>query len=211
MAAPSPRRYYLLKRRAALAAGDAHLAGFWRAKQERLAWPALPAGFPARAALLAAGYATVRDLDGADARELTALGLNRADAAAVLAAMESWKMIAHTLKSYTRQDGTFAPVYDVPLLPSASRTVSGASDTYEMGAQSCLRLKLDVTVITGTLDCVVETSPDGATDWQPLLTFGQKSGVSSERNAVGGADRFVRVSYTIVTGPVTFSLSGEAC
>ncbi len=211
MAIPTPRRFYLLKRRAALAAGDAHLAGFWRVKQEALAWPVLPADFPARTALVVAGYTTVRDLDGADADELSNLGLTRAQADAVVAAMESWQMIAAVLNNYQRQDGRFAATYSAPLLPSASRSASGVSDTYEMGDMSCLRLKLDVTVITGTLDCVVETSPDGVNEWQALLTFAQKSGVSSERNAVGGADRFVRVSYTIVTGPVTFSLSGEAC
>lgn len=211
MAIQTPRRYYLLKRRAALAAGEPHLAGFWRAKQEALYWPALPSDFPARAALVAAGYTTVRDLDGADTTELRNLGLTRDQADAVVAAMESWTMIAATLNNYQRQDGRFAKTYAAPLLASASRSASGVSDTYEMGDMSCLRLKLDVTVITGTLDCVVETSPDGVNEWQPLLTFAQKSAVSSERNAVGGADRFVRVTYTIVTGPATFSLTGEAC
>lgn len=211
MATPTPRRLYLLKRRAALARGDTHLAGVWRAKQETLAWPDLPAGFPARAALVAAGYTTVRDLDGAAADELTDLGLTPAQAAAVRAAMESWTMIASTLLTYQRQDGRFAAVYNAPLVPSASRAATFTSDTYEMGDMATLRLLLDVTVITGTLDCVVQTSPDGASNWQALGTFAQKTAVSSERNVFPGADRFVRVVCTIVTGPATFSITGEAC
>ncbi len=119
-------------------------------------------------------------------------------------------LIALKQNIYTRQDGRFASTFDAPLLPSVARTVTGVSDILEMGDLDCLRLNLDVTAITGSLDVVVETSNDGVTNWQSLLTFGQKTAVSSERNNASGADRFVRVSYTIVTGPVTFSLLGEA-
>ena len=216
MGALTPRRFYLRKRRAALALGDAHLAGVWRAKQEALAWPALPTGFPARAALAAAGYATVRDLDGATTDELTDLGLSTRDAAAVLAAMESWQMIPTTLKTYQRQDGRFATVYDASLAPSAARTASGTGDTYEMGELTTLRLKLDVTAASGsspTLDVTVETSPDGVNNWQTLATFAQKVAASSELNVFPGSDRFVRAKWAIGGGTpsFTFSLLGEAC
>lgn len=210
------RRYYLLKRLAARAARDPGLAGAWRSKQEAIAWPDLPAGFPSRATLIAAGYTTVRDLDGADADELATLGLNSAAARAVLAAMEHWKMIPTTLSTYTRQDGRAAAVYDAPLLPSAARTATVVGDTYEMGDLCCLRLTLDVTAVSGTntpsLDVIVETSHDGVTNWQTLGTFGQKTAVSSERQVFPGAERFVRASVVIAgTNPsFTCSLLGEA-
>jgi hypothetical protein len=212
VATPTVRRFYARQRRLATLGGDTALAGIWRAKQEAIAWPDLPAGFPSRALLLAAGFPTVRDLDGADERELTDLGLTARAAAAVLAAMESWTMIATVTNNYTRQDGRFASTYDAPLHPSASRAATGTGDVYEMGDMSCLRLELDVTVITGTLDVLVQTSHNGVDDWRTVGTaFTQATGVTSQRLALAGTDRYVRVSYTIVTGPATFSVTGEAC
>lgn len=215
----TPRRYYLAKRIAAIALYDDSVrAGLWRAKQEALAWPDLPAGFPGRAVLMAAGYTTVRDLDDADITELTGLGLNGATAQRVLAAMENWKMITLALLSpaYQRQDGKFASVFNAPLLPSVARTATVVSDTLEMGDLDTLRLLLDVTAASGTLptlDVIVETSHDGATNWQRLGTFAQKTAVSNERQVFPGADRFVRATATITgTLPsITFSLMGEAC
>lgn len=216
MSLTSPRRYYLHKRIAATALGDTELAGVWRAKQEAIYWPSLPSTFPSRAALIAEGYTTVRDLDGADADELSDLGLTDAEASAVLAAMESWTMIALVLATFQRQDGRTATVYSAPLLPSAVRTASVTGDTLEMGDLTTLRLKLDVTAASGTtptLDVTVETSPDGVNDWQAVGTFAQKSAVSYERNVFPGCDRFVRAKVVIGgTNPsFTFGLTGEAC
>lgn len=218
MATISPRRYYLLKRRHAETHGDAELASSWRAKQEAIYWPALPSDWPTRSKLSAVGYTTVRDLDGADLDELTALGLTRVEAQAVLDAMaKEPTMIPTTLTGYTRQDGKFAATYDAPLVPSAARTATFTSDTYEMGGLSTLRLLLDVTAASGTtptLDVVVETSHDGVNNWRSLLTFEQKTTTGqSERQAVAGSDRFVRAVCTIggTTPSFTFSLTGEAC
>jgi len=211
VAALSLRRFYLGQRRLALADDDADLAAAWRAKQEAMAWPALPADFPKRAALAAALYTTVRDLDGATAAELErTAGLTPREAAAVLAALEQWHMIPCVLASYQRQDGRAAAVYSAPLAPSAARTVSASGDVYEMGDLDTLRLTLDVTAIVGTLDVIVETSQDGATDWKTLFTFGQKSATGTDFESFGGAARFVRVSWTIGTS-ATFSVTGEAC
>lgn len=217
MSLPTPRRYYLAKRRYWLALEEWAAAGVWRWKQEQIAWPDLPAAFPARAKLIAAGYTTVRDLDGADLDELTTLGLTRREALAVLAAMESWKMIPTILKTYQRQDGRSAgDVYNAPLVAADARIATGTGDTYEMGELCCLRLKLDVTAESGTasptLDVIVETSPDGVNEWQTVGTFAQKTGVSSERNVFPGCDRFVRAKWTIAgTNPsFTFSVTGEA-
>lgn len=215
MAALTVRRYYLGKRRFALESEKFGLADAWKFRQEQLAWPDLPVDFPGRAALVPAGYTTVRDLDGATADELVDVGLSRADAAAVLAEMENWKMIATPIKTWIRQDGRTANGLDLPLVPSAALTATGTGDTAEMGETSTMRLKLDVTAASGTLptlDVIVETSPDGAANWQTVATFAQKTAVSSELNVFPGCDRFVRAKWTIGgTGPsFTFSVVGEA-
>lgn len=82
------RRFYLLKRLRARAIGDKGLEGVWRHKQETQAGTELAAAFPARAALVAAGYSTEEDLDGADVDELVSAGLTYHDATAALAALE---------------------------------------------------------------------------------------------------------------------------
>jgi hypothetical protein len=82
------RRFYLLKRLAAYSQGDKGLAGVWRQKQEAESGTALAADFPSRALLVAAGYSTTEDLDGADTDELVAAGLPYNDAAAAIAALE---------------------------------------------------------------------------------------------------------------------------
>lgn len=215
MAALTVRRYYLGKRREALALGDTALSYAWRSFQEALYWPDLPADFPGRATLVAAGYTTVRDLDGATEDELVDVGLSRSDAALVLAAMENWQMITTAIKTWIRQDGRTASALDLPLVGSAARTATGTGDTAEMGEMSTMRLKLDVTAASGTaptLDVIVETSPDGAANWQTVATFAQKTAVSSELNVFPGCDRFVRAKWTIAgtTPSFTFSLLGEA-
>jgi hypothetical protein len=82
----TPRRYYLAKRQAAVELEDDALAAVWRGKQEAEAGTDLPATFPYLTELDALGYTTEEDLDGADACELTDLGLSAFEAEAVLAA-----------------------------------------------------------------------------------------------------------------------------
>jgi hypothetical protein len=82
----SPRRFYLLKRLVAVAACSS-LASTWRAKQEAEPGTALPTTFPHRDRLVAAGYSTKEDLDGADATELAWSGFGSRDATAIL---EAW-------------------------------------------------------------------------------------------------------------------------
>jgi hypothetical protein len=82
----SLRRFYLRKRLAATREGS-NFIEVWKAKQQAEPGTALPADFPARAALISAGYSTAEDLDGADAAELrNNAGLRAAEAAAVLTA-----------------------------------------------------------------------------------------------------------------------------
>lgn len=86
---PNARRYYLLSRLTAHRLGDLGLASLWRHKQEAEAGALLASDFPSRAALVAAGYATAEDLDGATEDELitNVPTLSRREIAAVLAAL----------------------------------------------------------------------------------------------------------------------------
>ena len=81
----SVRRYCLHKRRQHAEALDDDDT-VWKAKQEAEPGTALPASFPARAKLVAAGYSTDVDLDGADETELVDAGLTTREAQAALAA-----------------------------------------------------------------------------------------------------------------------------
>jgi hypothetical protein len=64
--------------------GDA-TAQVWRGKQLDSPGTALPASFPARAALISAGYEALEDIDGADVSELRAnVGLDIEQANSVL-------------------------------------------------------------------------------------------------------------------------------
>lgn len=82
----TPRRFYLLQRRFYLEV-DTAMAGVWRAKQEAEAGTPLPATYPARSALAAAGYTAAEDLVGVDEDELMRAGLSMTEAQGVLAAL----------------------------------------------------------------------------------------------------------------------------
>ena len=101
------------------------------------------------------------------------------------------------------------------LASSAARTATGTGAAVEVADRGSVRLLLDVTAASGTtptLDVTIETSYDGSTGWTSLGTFTQKTAVSSQRKNFGGADRFVRASWTIggTTPSFTFSVDGEA-
>jgi hypothetical protein len=81
------RRFYLMKRQAANLRTDYEIASVWQGKQEAEPGTALLASFPSYTALVAAGYTTKEDLEGADVIELyNYVGLSQRDAEAVLAA-----------------------------------------------------------------------------------------------------------------------------
>lgn len=115
---------------------------------------------------------------------------------------------------YVKSDGTWVHSENtVPAVASAARTASGNSGTStEAGARHTLRnVLLDVTAASGTgptLDARVETSRDGTT-WYTAGTFGQKTGVSSERKSFSGLDRYIRFAWTIggTTPSFTFSIT----
>jgi hypothetical protein len=83
----SVRRYYLLERLAADARYDYSIGSVFRAKQEAEAATALPSDFPSLSILVAAGYSTIQDVDGADVEELQCAGLTTKQAEAALTAL----------------------------------------------------------------------------------------------------------------------------
>lgn len=82
------RRYCLDKRISATRIGDTAIASLWQSKQQAQPGTTLPADFPVRAKLVAAGYTTDADLVGADVRELRDYArISTRDAEAVIAAL----------------------------------------------------------------------------------------------------------------------------
>jgi len=84
----SYRRYCHRMRMNERVLGNGQLESVWRYKQEAQPGTALPASFPFRTALAAAGYTTIEDLNGADECELQEIALLGVfDAQAVIAAI----------------------------------------------------------------------------------------------------------------------------
>lgn len=101
------------------------------------------------------------------------------------------------------------PYFEQALAASAARTVSGDSGAFNgYGPASTLRLQLDVTAGTGTLDVVIEDTLDG-TAWNTIATFSQKTAVAREviNITIPFADR-IRARWTIggTTPSFTFSV-----
>lgn len=87
MAETTARRLALMARRTAQLDADDDNLPVMIALHERISATELPAHFPSRVALVAAGYSAVEDLDGADSAEIRALGLTDRQTTAVLAAL----------------------------------------------------------------------------------------------------------------------------
>lgn len=64
------RRFYLLKRLAAMERLEFSLAAVWQSKQEEQSSTVLPVDFPHRAALALYGYTAIEDLEFTDVDEL---------------------------------------------------------------------------------------------------------------------------------------------
>jgi len=63
---------------------------------------------------------------------------------------------------------------------------------------------LHVTNVTGTLTVKVEDSPDNGS-WADLITFVASTSAEAQRIVItGNVDRYVKVTWTIATGPATF-------
>lgn len=101
----------------------------------------------------------------------------------------------------------------VTLQASATKTTTGTSTGVLLGRQRSLSLVLAVTAVSSptTLDVVVQTSNDNST-WRTFMTFTQVTTgpTSSQRLSAGGADKYLRLSYTIAGTSYTFSVLGIA-
>ncbi len=85
----SARRYKLVKMQAAEDEDVPSLVSTWKSLHESTLGTPLPADFPGRAQLIAAGYSATEDIVGATASELgRRAGLNRRTADAAIAAVE---------------------------------------------------------------------------------------------------------------------------
>jgi hypothetical protein len=81
------RRYCLLKGRAAKAREHFAMQQLWQVKQRAEPGDSLPADFPFRDRLVAVGYETIQDLNGADASELEDVCFTARESATIFAAL----------------------------------------------------------------------------------------------------------------------------
>lgn len=208
----SPRRYTFLAERDRRRTRDTGPADAFRGRRLALAGTSLPATFPSRTLLLAAGVLAVEEVQGAGVDELRGYGLTLRAAEALIFFLEGFTM---TTFNYGPRAGQFYEEDEVTLLASAARTASGVSDVYEVGDKGTLRLDLDVIAVSGTaptLHVQIETRKAYASGtWRVVDAF-EASAVGSERRVMGGVDRFVRAVYTLggSSPSFTFSLGGEA-
>lgn len=208
----SHRRYLFLRERDRRAGQEDGAAAVFRAKRLAVTGTALPTTFPSRTLLLAAGVLAVEEVRGAGLDELRTYGLSLRQAETLLFFLEGHTM---TNFAYGPRIGETYEEDEITLLASAARTATGTSDVYEVGDKGTLRLDLAVTARSGTnptLHAQIETRESySAGTWRVLDAF-EASAVGSERRTIAGADRFVRVAYTIGgTNPsFTFSVGGTA-
>ncbi len=186
------RRYCLLMAYDARLRGEAGLEWALRGRQQETAGTALVTSWPSYAQLIAAGYTTREDLDGADSRELITLArLNRAQAEAAIARLSEEDEPMTSGTGYFMADGSYADTEAVSIFgTTALGSAQALSASWEMGERTTLRLALAVSVKSGTnptLDVTVQTSHDGAKSWRSLGAFDQKTDVLLAMGAVTAA------------------------
>lgn len=209
----SPRRYLWLAQRDRTRTGDVGPASAFRARRLATTATSLPATFPSRALLIAAGVLAAEEVVGAGVSELLSYGLSHREAERLALWLERLSMNTF---NYGARAGQAYQEDSVSLLASSARTSSTTSDTVEVGDKGTLRLDLEITAVSGTaprMHVQIETRKAyGAGTWRVVDAFEIASAVSSQRRAMGGCDRFVRAVCTLSgTSPgFTFSLTGEA-
>lgn len=209
----SARRYLWLAEADRRRAREYGPADAFRARRLDQPGTTLPATFPSRALLLAAGVLAVEEVLGAGPDELRTYGLAARPAEALIFWLERYTM---TTFANGPRVGQFYDADDVELLASAARTASTTSDVYEVGDKGTLRLLLALTAMTGTapvLHVQVETREAyGSGTWRVVDAFGPLVATGSVYRSMSGLDRFVRAVVTIAgtTPVITFSLSGAA-
>lgn len=102
----------------------------------------------------------------------------------------------------------------VTLLSSAARTASGSGSSVDVSGKAGLDVYLEVTAVAGTsptLSVQVETSRDGSA-WSALGPAVAVTAVGTVRIVRAGAQRYVRVSYTVSgsSPSFTFAIGGDS-
>jgi hypothetical protein len=90
---------------------------------------------------------------------------------------------------------------------------SGVGPTVDMRQYRSLRLTLDATAVTGSLDVSVETSPNpkAPAPWRTVTTWPTVTAISTVDAAAVDLDRYVRVRYAVsVGGHATWTVGGVA-
>lgn len=92
-------------------------------------------------------------------------------------------------------------------LASEAATANGASVDNAAATTGGGFAHLHATAVTGTCTVKVQHSVDNSV-WVDLITFTAATGPTSQRVAVTGTvNRYVRATWTIVTGPATFAVA----
>lgn len=207
------RRYLWLAQRERTRTNDVGPSDAFRERRLALPGTALPATFPSRTLLLAAGVLAVEEVVGARVAELRTYGLTTPQAERLILWLERLTM---TTFAYGPRVGQLYEEDEVTLVPSAARTASFTSDVYEVGDKGTLRLSLALSAISGTgasLHAQVETREAyGSGTWRVVDAFGPLTATGTTVRSMSGLDRFVRVVSTIAgSGPsITFALTGTA-
>lgn len=98
----------------------------------------------------------------------------------------------------------------ITLLPSAARTVSGASDGTSAAAEFREgNVLLDITAVSGTapsLTVTLETSADGLS-WFPHTAFAAKTAAGKDALKLANLGSFVRAAYAISGTTPSFTFS----
>lgn len=109
--------------------------------------------------------------------------------------------------------------FTTPITPLAValRSASGASSpAVDLDVHATAKLRLDVTTVAGTTPTLVVTVETATTStalvWRSLGAFTQATGVASEEVRFTGADRYLRVRWTIAgaAAAFTFGVAGVA-
>lgn len=212
----SARRYLFLGERERLRTGDDGPALAFRVRRLATYGTTLPPDLPGRALLIADDVLALEEARGAGVTELRAYGLSTRQAEALINRLETDPELA---VPETFQAGpNVGQLYEtdpITLRASATATVTGNGDVYELGDKGTLRLALDVTAISGTgatLHVQVQTRNNASDSWRTLEAFPIASAVGTSYRAVSGCDRYVRTQHSIAgsSPSVTFSVSGNA-
>ena len=110
-------------------------------------------------------------------------------------------LIETDFSGYTTRSGRWSSAQVATLIPSTVLAVGTAStNAAELGDRGTVRTNVNVSAVTGTsptLDVIMQTSEDGATNWVDLGSISEMTAAGSQRKIFPACDRFVRAQYTV--------------